>query len=148
MGIGRMIERAGEAAGLPFPLHVHMLRPPCCFAGTYRRGYSVTTSCPRGPERGVKPKPALVTLTQVPNGNMLSETLCQSSTCPVVAALRMGAASYGLAGQIEKARSYMARVVKIDRDLRASNLKGIVPFRGSVDAARYIDALRQAGLPE
>jgi site-specific recombinase XerD len=26
MGIGRMVERAGEAAGLPFPLHVHMLR--------------------------------------------------------------------------------------------------------------------------
>ena len=26
MGIGRMIERAGEAAKLPFPLHVHMLR--------------------------------------------------------------------------------------------------------------------------
>jgi type 1 fimbriae regulatory protein FimB/type 1 fimbriae regulatory protein FimE len=26
MGIGRMIERAGEAAGLPFPTHVHMLR--------------------------------------------------------------------------------------------------------------------------
>jgi site-specific recombinase XerD len=26
MGIGRMIERAGEAAALPFPLHVHMLR--------------------------------------------------------------------------------------------------------------------------
>jgi site-specific recombinase XerD len=26
MGIGRMIERAGEAAGLPFPVHVHMLR--------------------------------------------------------------------------------------------------------------------------
>jgi site-specific recombinase XerD len=26
MGIGRMIERAGEAAGLPFPMHVHMLR--------------------------------------------------------------------------------------------------------------------------
>jgi site-specific recombinase XerD len=26
MGIGRMIERAGEAAGLPFPIHVHMLR--------------------------------------------------------------------------------------------------------------------------
>jgi site-specific recombinase XerD len=25
-GIGRMIERAGEAAGLPFPVHVHMLR--------------------------------------------------------------------------------------------------------------------------
>jgi site-specific recombinase XerD len=26
MGIGRMVERAGEAAGLPFPVHVHMLR--------------------------------------------------------------------------------------------------------------------------
>jgi type 1 fimbriae regulatory protein FimB/type 1 fimbriae regulatory protein FimE len=26
MGIGRMIERAGEAAGLAFPIHVHMLR--------------------------------------------------------------------------------------------------------------------------
>jgi site-specific recombinase XerD len=26
MGIGRMIERAAEAAGLPFPVHVHMLR--------------------------------------------------------------------------------------------------------------------------
>jgi type 1 fimbriae regulatory protein FimB/type 1 fimbriae regulatory protein FimE len=26
MGIGRMIERAGEAAALPFPIHVHMLR--------------------------------------------------------------------------------------------------------------------------
>ena len=30
MGIARKIERAGEAAGLPFPVHVHMLRatPP------------------------------------------------------------------------------------------------------------------------
>jgi type 1 fimbriae regulatory protein FimB/type 1 fimbriae regulatory protein FimE len=26
MGIGRMIERAGEAAKLPFPVHAHMLR--------------------------------------------------------------------------------------------------------------------------
>jgi site-specific recombinase XerD len=26
LGIGRMIERAGEAAGMPFPVHVHMLR--------------------------------------------------------------------------------------------------------------------------
>ena len=26
MGIGRMIERAGETAKLPFPVHVHMLR--------------------------------------------------------------------------------------------------------------------------
>jgi len=26
MGIARLIERAGTAAGLPFPVHVHMLR--------------------------------------------------------------------------------------------------------------------------
>ncbi|MGC2077348.1 MAG: tyrosine-type recombinase/integrase [Xanthobacteraceae bacterium] len=26
MGIARMIERAGEAAKLPFPVHVHMVR--------------------------------------------------------------------------------------------------------------------------
>ena len=26
MGVARMIERAGEVAGLPFPIHVHMLR--------------------------------------------------------------------------------------------------------------------------
>jgi site-specific recombinase XerD len=32
MGIGRMIERAGEAAKLPFPVHVHMLRHACGYA--------------------------------------------------------------------------------------------------------------------
>ena len=37
---------------------------------------------------------------------------------------------------------------RIDPGLRASKLKGIVPFRGSVDAARYVDGLRQAGLAE
>jgi len=61
-------------------------------------------------------------------------------------AIRMAAASYALAGEIDKARSYMARVLKIDPTLRASNLKGLVPFRGSADAARYVDGLRRAGL--
>ena len=32
MGIGRMIERAGKAAKLPFAVHVHMLRHACGFA--------------------------------------------------------------------------------------------------------------------
>jgi site-specific recombinase XerD len=31
-GIARLIERAGEAAGLPFPVHVHMLRHACGYA--------------------------------------------------------------------------------------------------------------------
>jgi integrase len=29
MGIARLIERAGQAAALPFPVHVHMLRHSC-----------------------------------------------------------------------------------------------------------------------
>jgi tetratricopeptide (TPR) repeat protein len=64
------------------------------------------------------------------------------------AAIRMAAASYALAGQIDKARSYMERVLMIDPAMRASNLKGIAPFRGKADVARYVDGLRQAGLPE
>jgi integrase len=31
-GIARMIERAGKAAGLPFPIHAHMLRHACGYA--------------------------------------------------------------------------------------------------------------------
>jgi integrase len=31
-GIARMIQRAGEAARLPFPVHVHMLRHACGYA--------------------------------------------------------------------------------------------------------------------
>jgi site-specific recombinase XerD len=37
MGIGRMIERAGEAAKLPFPVHVHMLRHSTGYALAARR---------------------------------------------------------------------------------------------------------------
>jgi type 1 fimbriae regulatory protein FimB/type 1 fimbriae regulatory protein FimE len=32
MGIARMIERAGDAAGIGFPVHVHMLRHACGYA--------------------------------------------------------------------------------------------------------------------
>jgi hypothetical protein len=32
--------------------------------------------------------------------------------------------------------------------LRASNLKGLVPFRQPADAGRYVEGLRKAGLPE
>jgi type 1 fimbriae regulatory protein FimB/type 1 fimbriae regulatory protein FimE len=31
-GIGRLIQRAGKAAGLPLPVHVHMLRHACGYA--------------------------------------------------------------------------------------------------------------------
>ena len=48
MGIGRMIERAGEAAGLPFPVHVHVLAPfHGIRAGGARHGYAPASALPR-----------------------------------------------------------------------------------------------------
>jgi integrase len=42
MGIGRMIERAGETAKLPFPVHVHMLRHSTGFALAGKGGRVLT----------------------------------------------------------------------------------------------------------
>ncbi len=58
MGIGRMIERAGEAAGLPFPVHVHMCsdtRPDTHWrdAEWTPGGFSITSGMPRSPTRCV-----------------------------------------------------------------------------------------------
>ena len=44
MGIGRMIERAGEAAGLQFPVHVHMLRHS---TGGQGNGHTAAPALPR-----------------------------------------------------------------------------------------------------
>ena len=46
MGIGRMIERAGEAAGLPFPVHVHMLRHSTGYALGAGNGYTAAPALP------------------------------------------------------------------------------------------------------
>ena len=43
MGIGRMIERAGEAAGLPFSVHVHMLRHSTGYARARRHCHHSAT---------------------------------------------------------------------------------------------------------
>jgi TolB-like protein/class 3 adenylate cyclase len=63
-------------------------------------------------------------------------------------AIRVAAASYALSGQIGKAQTYVGQMLEIDPTLRASNLKGLVPFRRTADVARYVDGLRKAGLPE
>jgi TolB-like protein/class 3 adenylate cyclase/tetratricopeptide (TPR) repeat protein len=63
-------------------------------------------------------------------------------------AIRIAAASYALSGQIDRAQTYVGQMLEIDPSLRASNLKGIVPFRQMTDASRYVDGLRKAGLPE
>jgi type 1 fimbriae regulatory protein FimB/type 1 fimbriae regulatory protein FimE len=48
MGIGRMIERAGEAAGLPFPVHVH-IAPPLdrVRSGGQGNGHTAAPALPR-----------------------------------------------------------------------------------------------------
>jgi len=48
MGIARMVERAGKAAKLPFPVHVHMLRHSTGYALANRRhGYAAVAALPR-----------------------------------------------------------------------------------------------------
>ena len=51
MGIGRMIERAGEGAKVPFPVHVHMLRHSTGYAlagrGMDTRRRCITWATPR-----------------------------------------------------------------------------------------------------
>jgi adenylate cyclase len=63
-------------------------------------------------------------------------------------ASRMAAASRALAGQLVEARGHIARVHQIDPALRVSGLRDMIPFRRSEDAARYVDGLQKAGLPE
>lgn len=63
-------------------------------------------------------------------------------------AIRIAAASYALAEQIDKAQSYMAQMLEIEPSSSARSLKGHVPFRQTADAVRYVDGLRKAGLPE
>jgi hypothetical protein len=47
MGIGRMIERAGEAAGLPFPVHVHAAAFDRIRTGGQGNGHTATSALPR-----------------------------------------------------------------------------------------------------
>jgi len=63
-------------------------------------------------------------------------------------AMRIAAASHALAGRLAQAREAMARMRRLDPALRASNLADHVPFRRPEDFARYVEALRKAGLPE
>jgi adenylate cyclase len=64
------------------------------------------------------------------------------------ATLRLAAASAALFGDLEQAKSAIARACELDPALRVSNLPDRVgPFRPK-DLARYADALRLAGLPD
>jgi adenylate cyclase len=65
------------------------------------------------------------------------------------AALRIGAASCALAGRDEEAKRLVARLLEIDPARRVSNLQNVLgPYRQPEHLAKYVDALRKAGLPE
>jgi adenylate cyclase len=63
-------------------------------------------------------------------------------------ALRVAAASHACAGRLFAAQKVMARIRQIDPKLQVANLADVVPFRADKDIARFIEALRLAGLPD
>ena len=64
-------------------------------------------------------------------------------------AIRLAAASNAFAGRLGEARKCVARALHLDPDLRISSLKDRVgPFRRPEDLAKYVEALRKAGLQE
>ncbi|MCG5481359.1 MAG: winged helix-turn-helix domain-containing tetratricopeptide repeat protein [Ensifer alkalisoli] len=63
-------------------------------------------------------------------------------------AVALVAASYALAGRMDKAKQAMQRMCVLDPSLRVSNLKDWLPIHRPEDLARFADGLRLAGLPE
>ena len=63
-------------------------------------------------------------------------------------AVRGAAASHALAGRLDEARKFMARMRELDPALRVSNLKELLPLRRPEDFDRWAHGLRIAGLPE
>jgi TolB-like protein len=67
----------------------------------------------------------------------------------ILGTLRVGAASNALACRPEEASKFMARALKLDPEMRVSNLKDRIGFfNRPEDFAKYAQALRRAGLPE
>jgi TolB-like protein/Tfp pilus assembly protein PilF len=63
--------------------------------------------------------------------------------------MRIAAASYALARRLAEARQMIARLCLFDPTLRLSNLADVMPpFRRPEDRAKYVEGLREAGLPE
>jgi tetratricopeptide (TPR) repeat protein len=65
-----------------------------------------------------------------------------------LASLRLSAASNARAGRMDEARAFLARARQLDPEMRISNLKDRIGSFQPEDFTNYIDALRQAGLPE
>ena len=66
-----------------------------------------------------------------------------------VSAMRILAASLALEGRIWEAQKAIARLLTADPTLRASKLDDVMPpFHRPEDRAKFVEGLRQAGLPE
>jgi tetratricopeptide (TPR) repeat protein len=63
-------------------------------------------------------------------------------------AQRMAAVCNAAAGRLDEARLCVARALQLDPDLRISNLKDRMGPRRAEDFAKYVEAMRKAGLPE
>ena len=65
------------------------------------------------------------------------------------AVLRIDAASAALGGRPERARRSIARLLERNPKLRVSGLREVMgPYRRAVDANKYVEGLRRAGLPD
>jgi TolB-like protein len=65
------------------------------------------------------------------------------------ACLRIHAASNALGGRPERARASITRLLERIPTLRVSNLKDVIgPYRRAEDAAKFMEGLRRAGLPD
>lgn len=63
-------------------------------------------------------------------------------------AMRFLSATYAEIGQLEKAKTYMEKTLRLNPKLSASTLRRQQPFRNPADLERLIKALKLAGLPE
>jgi len=62
--------------------------------------------------------------------------------------IEVAAASAALAGRLDMARTWIARLREINPDYLVSDFKNLRPLRRPEDLARYEDGLRKAGLPD
>jgi len=61
---------------------------------------------------------------------------------------RLVAAAAALSGRSKEAQQAIARMREMDPNWRLSNVRKTALFRRPEDHAKYVEALRKAGLPE
>jgi tetratricopeptide (TPR) repeat protein len=66
----------------------------------------------------------------------------------MIGAYRFAAAAYGLLGRIDEAQAALSEVLRLDPDFRSENVERVSVYSDPRTRARYIEGLRNAGLPE